>query len=98
MAGHALPTFRLLREHQLLEHLFPATASELEEVSAEGSSWWRPPCSSTDLRVAEDKARHAGVHTGRPALAAAGGAECAIDLRTTVMATDGSSSAKRPSP
>lgn len=54
MAGHALPTFRLLREHQLLEHLFPATASELEH-SSRGAALIEAAMRSTDERVAADK-------------------------------------------
>lgn len=54
MAGSALATFRLLREHQLLEHLFPATASELDE-SPRGVALVEAAMRSTDLRIAEDK-------------------------------------------
>ena len=54
MAGHALATFRLLREYELLEHLFPATASELEE-SPRGVALIEAAMQSTDARVAEDK-------------------------------------------
>ena len=54
MAGHALPTFRLLREYQLLEHLFPATASELEEAPR-AIGLVEAAMQSTDERVAADK-------------------------------------------
>jgi poly(A) polymerase len=54
MAGYALRTFTLLREYQLLDHLFPATATALEE-----SSYALPlveaAMRSTDQRIAEDK-------------------------------------------
>ena len=54
MSGNALPTFSLLREYQLLEHLFPATASEIEE-SAIALPLIEAAMESTDLRIAEDK-------------------------------------------
>ena len=54
MAGHALATFRLLREYQLLEHLFPATASELEE-NPQAAKLIEAAMASTDQRIAEDK-------------------------------------------
>ena len=54
MAGYALATFHLLREYQLLEHLFPATASELEE-SPRGAALIEAAMRSTDQRIAEDK-------------------------------------------
>ncbi len=54
MAGYALPTFRLLREYQLLEHLFPATASELEEAP-HAAALIEAAMESTDERVAADK-------------------------------------------
>lgn len=54
MAGQALSTFRLLREYDLLEHLFPATYSELD-------GWHttvpliEAAMKSTDRRIAEGK-------------------------------------------
>jgi poly(A) polymerase len=54
LAGYALPTFRLLREHQLLEHLFPATASEVEE-SPLAVALIEAAMQSTDERIAADK-------------------------------------------
>ncbi len=54
MAGYARPTFRLLCEYQLLEHLFPATASEIEE-SPRAGDLIEAAMASTDARVAEDK-------------------------------------------
>ena len=54
MSGNALPTFSLLREYQLLEHLFPATASEIED-SAIALPLIEAAMESTDLRIAEDK-------------------------------------------
>jgi poly(A) polymerase len=54
MTGYALPTFRLLREYELLEHLFPATARELEE-SPRALALIEAAMESTDERVAADK-------------------------------------------
>ena len=54
MAGKALQTFTLLREYQLLEHLFPATASELED-SPSALPLIEAAMRSTDERVAEEK-------------------------------------------
>ncbi len=54
MAGSALPTFRLLRKYQLLEHLFPATASELD-MNPRAVNLVEAAMASTDARVAEDK-------------------------------------------
>lgn len=54
MAGQALATFTLLCEYDLIEHLFPATARELEE-----SEYSRPlieaAMRSTDRRIEEGK-------------------------------------------
>jgi poly(A) polymerase len=54
MAGQALRTFELLCEYGLLEHLFPATASEMEQ-----SDYSRPlieaAMRSTDRRIGEGK-------------------------------------------
>ena len=54
MAGYALPTFQLLRQYHLLEHLFPATASELE-MNPRAVKLVEAAMASTDARVAEDK-------------------------------------------
>ncbi|MEP5763397.1 MAG: polynucleotide adenylyltransferase PcnB [Halieaceae bacterium] len=54
MAGQALRTFTLLREYELLEHLFPATASELE-VSSRALLLIEAAMRSTDNRIAIDK-------------------------------------------
>ena len=54
LAGNALPTYRLLREYRLLEHLFPATASEIEE-SPRAAALIEAAMQSTDERVAADK-------------------------------------------
>ena len=54
MAGYALPTFRLLCEYNLLEHLFPATATALEETENAGRLI-EAAMRSTDSRIAEDK-------------------------------------------
>ena len=54
MAGYALPTFQLLRDYDLLEHLFPATASELEH-SPGCAALIEAAMRSTDERVAIDK-------------------------------------------
>jgi poly(A) polymerase len=54
MAGHALATFHLLQEYKLLEHLFPATASELEE-SPRGVALVEAAMQSTDERIAAEK-------------------------------------------
>ncbi|WP_279247116.1 polynucleotide adenylyltransferase PcnB [Candidatus Litorirhabdus singularis] len=54
MAGYALPTFRLLCEYNLLEHLFPATATALEETENAGRLI-EAAMRSTDARIAEDK-------------------------------------------
>jgi len=54
MSGNALPTFNLLCEYQLLEHLFPASASELEE-STTAQPLIEAAMESTDSRIAEDK-------------------------------------------
>jgi poly(A) polymerase len=54
MSGNALPTFSLLREYELLEHLFPATASELE-MSDIALGLIEAAMESTDTRIAEDK-------------------------------------------
>jgi len=54
MAGYALRTFQLLREYKLLEHLFPATAGELEE-SPRAAALIEAAMRSTDERIAADK-------------------------------------------
>ena len=54
MAGYALRTFQLLRQYQLLEHLFPATAGELEE-SPRAVLLIEAAMRSTDERIAVDK-------------------------------------------
>ena len=54
MAGYALRTFTLLREYQLLDHLFPATATALEE-SPYALPLIEAAMRSTDERIAEDK-------------------------------------------
>lgn len=54
MAGYALATFRLLCEYNLLEHLFPATATALEETENAGRLI-EAAMRSTDSRIAEDK-------------------------------------------
>ena len=54
MSGYALDTFRLLRECQLLEYLFPATATELKDNPA-ALALMEAAMRSTDSRVAEDK-------------------------------------------
>ncbi len=54
MAGYALATFELLRKYHLLEHLFPATASELE-LNPHAAKLIEAAMASTDARVAEEK-------------------------------------------
>jgi poly(A) polymerase len=54
MAGNALGTFTLLHQHQLLEHLFPASARELED-RPENVSLIEAAMRSTDDRIAIDK-------------------------------------------
>jgi poly(A) polymerase len=54
MAGYALPTFKLLRKYQLLEHLFPATAGEIE-LNPRAVKLIEAAMASTDARVAEEK-------------------------------------------
>ena len=54
MAGRALPTFKLLCEYGLLEHLFPATATEMEH-STYAEPLIEAAMRSTDRRIAEDK-------------------------------------------
>ena len=54
MAGQALSTFTLLREYELLEHLFPATASELE-MSDRALLLIEAAMRSTDTRIAAEK-------------------------------------------
>ena len=54
MAGHAADTFGLLRKYRLLEHMFPATWSELEDNPA-SLRLMEAALRSTDARVAEDK-------------------------------------------
>jgi poly(A) polymerase len=54
MTGHALRTFTLLRKYEVLEYLFPATASELEESSI-ALPLIEAAMRSTDQRIAEDK-------------------------------------------
>ncbi len=54
MAGQALRTFRLLVEYELLEHLFPATYSELNDVHTT-VPLIEAAMRSTDKRIAEGK-------------------------------------------
>lgn len=54
MAGKALQTFTLLHEYQLLEHLFPATARELED-RPDNVALIEAAMRSTDDRIAIDK-------------------------------------------
>jgi poly(A) polymerase len=54
MTGQALPTFKLLREYDLLEHLFPATATAVEE-SPGATELIELAMASTDTRIAEEK-------------------------------------------
>lgn len=54
MAGYALRTFTLLREYQLLDHLFPATATALED-SPYALPLIEAAMRSTDERIAEEK-------------------------------------------
>jgi poly(A) polymerase len=54
MSGYALETFRLLHEFELLEHLFPATATALEECG-HARGLIEAAMASTDARVAADK-------------------------------------------
>ncbi|MCZ6831532.1 MAG: polynucleotide adenylyltransferase PcnB [Gammaproteobacteria bacterium] len=54
MAGYALRTFTLLREYQLLDHLFPATASALDETPY-ALALIEAAMRSTDERIAADK-------------------------------------------
>lgn len=54
MTGNALPTFKLLRQHELLEHLFPATATAVEETEY-ALPLIEAALASTDQRIAEDK-------------------------------------------
>ncbi len=54
MAGYALRTFQLLVKFELLEHLFPATAGELEE-SSRAIALIEAAMQSTDDRIAAGK-------------------------------------------
>jgi poly(A) polymerase len=54
MAGYALRTFTLLREYHLLDHLFPATATALEDAPY-ALELIEAAMRSTDERIAEDK-------------------------------------------
>ena len=54
MTGYALRTFTLLREYQLLDHLFPATATTVEE-SLYALPLIEAAMRSTDSRIAEGK-------------------------------------------
>ena len=53
MTGHALSTFQLLCEYGLLEHLFPATATEMEH-STYAQPLIEAAMRSTDRRIAEE--------------------------------------------
>ncbi len=54
MAGYALATFKLLCEYGLLEHLFPATATAIEEMPYAGGLI-EAAMASTDARIVEGK-------------------------------------------
>ena len=54
MAGYALRTFTLMREYQLLDHLFPATATALDE-SPYALPLIEAAMRSTDERIAAEK-------------------------------------------
>lgn len=54
MSGYALQTFKLLVEYDLLEHLFPATATVLED-SAHAQELIEAAMASTDSRIAAEK-------------------------------------------
>lgn len=54
MAGYALRTFTLLREYQLLDHLFPATATAVEDTPY-ALALIEAAMRSTDERIAADK-------------------------------------------
>ncbi|MEM7405759.1 MAG: polynucleotide adenylyltransferase PcnB [Pseudomonadota bacterium] len=54
MTGHALASFRRLREHDILRTLFPATASLIEE-DERALALVELALGNTDQRVAEDK-------------------------------------------
>ena len=54
--GHALASYRRLRDLGLIEHLFPATAQSLATSSDEGfAQLIEAALANTDLRVAEDR-------------------------------------------
>ncbi len=55
MAGHALESFRSLRQHGLLAPLFPATARALEAGDAVLLDMIEQGMANTDARIAEDK-------------------------------------------
>lgn len=56
MKGAAWPTYQLLQEYHLFEHLFPDTASALQEPGgAEINQLLQRVFVNTDLRLAEDK-------------------------------------------
>ncbi|MGD8175598.1 polynucleotide adenylyltransferase PcnB [Marinimicrobium sp. ARAG 43.8] len=55
MAGSATATFNLLREYQLLGHLFPATEAALEAGNPLGLALIEETMANTDKRVRADK-------------------------------------------
>ncbi|HLA74295.1 MAG TPA: polynucleotide adenylyltransferase PcnB [Gammaproteobacteria bacterium] len=54
MGGHAVQTFKLLRDYQLLSHLFPQTAASLQQNPA-AEALLLQALANTDARIAEDK-------------------------------------------
>ena len=54
MTGYAHRTFRLLCDHGLIEHLFPATATAMDDMPY-ARALIEAAMASTDARVAEDK-------------------------------------------
>ncbi len=55
LSGHALQTFRLLRQYQLFEILFPAAAQHLNDVDHQNTEFIEQACINTDQRIADDK-------------------------------------------
>lgn len=55
MGGHAAATFDLLREYELLGHLFPATEAALRQGEGNAAALVRQAMHNTDRRIRDDK-------------------------------------------